>query len=295
MNLIENILYNIKKSCKYKVMSKEIDTFSRRSLILKKLNFETSKSVHSLSKELNVSLATIRRDLNALKKEGLLSRNHGGASLKSTAAHQRFATRENISKEDKIQIAYKALEFVKPGSSIALNDGTTNYFFAKLLLDLKINLTIITSGINTATLLSENKNFLCYLIGGQVKNFVLATSGSHAESMIDNFNPDIAFISSDGFTLNNGLTFVHEGESNIAKKMINRSKKTIALITEEKFNVVENITSVNFNKIDVLITSTKNNNILMPIKKRGIDVINSKKNSGTNKYQSNVIKLNESY
>ena len=274
-------------------MTKDLDTFSRRALILNKLNFETSRSVFSLSNELKVSLATIRRDLNFLEKEGSLKRTHGGATLKNTAANQKFTTRENISKESKIQIAQKAIELVNSGNSIFINDGTTNYYFAKLLLNLKSNLTIITSGLNTASILSENNNFLCYLIGGQVKNLILATSGSHAENMIDNFNPDIAFISSDGFTAKEGLTFAYEGEANIAKRMIERSKKSVALITEEKLNFIENITSVKSKNIDILITSTKKNNILKPFKEMGIKVINSNKNINMNKNYNNIIKFND--
>ena len=274
-------------------MTKEIDTFSRRSIILKKLNFETSKSVFSLSKECKASLATIRRDLNVLEKEGLLIRTHGGATLKSSASNQRFATRENISREEKIQIAYSALEFIKPDISIAMNDGTTNYYFAKLLLNLKKNLTIITSGINTAIMISENKNFLCYLLGGQVQNSVLATSGSHAENMIENFNPDIAFISADGLTPEQGLTWAYEGEANIAKKMIQRSKKNIALMTEEKLNVIDNISSVSCKEIDILITSTKKNYLLKPFKKKGIKVVNALINNKKQKSKNNIIKFNE--
>jgi len=274
-------------------MTKDLDTFSRRGLILKKLNFETSRSVFSLSNELKVSLSTVRRDLNSLEKEGSLIRTHGGATLKNTAANQKFATRENINKESKIQIAQKAIELVNSGNSIFMNDGTTNYYFAKLLLNLKSNLTIITSGINTATILSENNNFLCYLIGGQVKNLILATSGSHAENMINNFNPDIAFISSDGFTAKEGLTYAYEGEANIAKRMIERSKKRIALITEEKFNVIENITSVKSKNINILITSTKKTNILKPFKEMGIKVINANKNININKNYNNIIKFND--
>ncbi len=274
-------------------MTKEIDTFSRRSIILKKLNFETSKSVFSLSKECKASLATIRRDLNVLEKEGLLIRTHGGATLKSSASNQRFATRENISREEKIQIAYSALEFIKPDISIAMNDGTTNYYFAKLLLNLKKNLTFITSGINTAIMISENKNFLCYLLGGQVQNSVLATSGSHAENMIENFNPDIAFISADGLTPEQGLTWAYEGEANIAKKMIQRSKKNIALMTEEKLNVIDNISSVSCKEIDILITSTKKNYLLKPFKKKGIKVVNALINNKKQKSKNNIIKFNE--
>ena len=274
-------------------MTKDLDTFSRRALILNKLNFETSRSVFSLSNELKVSLATIRRDLNFLEKEGSLKRTHGGATLKNTAANQKFTTRENISKESKIQIAQKAIELVNSGNSIFINDGTTNYYFAKLLLNLKNNLTIITSGLNTASILSENNNFLCYLIGGQVKNLILATSGSHAENMINNFNPDIAFISSDGFTAKEGLTYAYEGEANIAKRMIERSKKSVALITEEKFNVIENITSVKSKNIDIIITSTKKNNILKPFKEMGIKVINSNRNINMNKNYNNIIKFND--
>tara|TARA_Y100001970_G_scaffold195323_1_gene237401 strand:+ start:272 stop:1105 length:834 start_codon:yes stop_codon:yes gene_type:complete len=275
-------------------MTRELDTFTRRSIILKKLNFENSKSVFSLSKECNVSLATIRRDLNALEKEGSLLRTHGGATLKSSASNQRFTTRENISKEEKIQIAHSALEFIKPGISIAMNDGTTNYYFSKLLLNLKKNLTIITSGINTAIVLSENKNFLCYLAGGQVKNSVLATSGSHAENMIESYNPDIAFISADGFTPQQGLTFAYEGEANIAKKMIKRSKKSIALITEEKLNIIENISSASCKEVDILITCSKKDYLLKPFKEKKMKVINAKINKKTAKdSNSNVIKFND--
>ena len=274
-------------------MSKELDTYSRRSIILKKLNFETSKSVFSLSKECKVSLATIRRDLNVLEKDGSLIRTHGGATLKSSASNQRFATRESISKEEKIQIAHSALEFIKPDICIAMNDGTTNYYFSKLLLNLKKNLTIITSGINTAIMLSENKNFLCYLVGGQVQNSILATSGSHAENMIEHFNPDIAFISADGFTPEQGLTWAYEGEANIAKKMIKRSKKSIALITEEKLNVIDNISSVSCKEIDILITSTKKNYLLKTFKKNGVKVVNAKINNKNDKNKNNVIKFNE--
>ena len=274
-------------------MTKDLDTFSRRGLILKKLNFETSRSVFSLSNELKVSLSTVRRDLNSLEKEGSLIRTHGGATLKNTAANQKFATRENINKESKIQIAQKAIELVNSGNSIFMNDGTTNYYFAKLLLNLKSNLTIITSGINTATILSENNNFLCYLTGGQVKNLILATSGSHAENMINNFNPDIAFISSDGFTAKEGLTYAYEGEANIAKRMIERSKKRVALITEEKFNIIENITSVKSKNINILITSTKKTNFLKPFKEMGIKVINANKNININKDYNNIIKFND--
>jgi len=174
-----------------------------------------------------------------------------------------------------------------------MNDGTTNYYFAKLLLNLKKNLTIITTGINTAIMLSENKNFLCYLVGGQVQNSVLATSGSHAENMIENFNPDISFISADGFTPEQGLTWAYEGEANIAKKMIKRSKKSIALITEEKLNVIDNISSVSCKEIDILITSTKKNYLLKTFKKNGVKVINAKINNKNDKNKNNVIKFNE--
>ena len=273
-------------------MSREIDTFSRRSIILKKLNFETSKSVYSLSKECKASLSTIRRDLNSLEKQGLLTRTHGGATLKTIASHQRFALRENLNKEAKIQIAHSALKFIKPNISIALNDGSTNFYFAKLLLNLKMNLTVITSGINTAIMLSENKNILCYLVGGQVKNSILATSGSYAENMIENFNLDIAFISADGFTAKHGLTFAFEGEANIAKKMIKRSKKNIALITEQKLNITENISSVPCNKIDTLITSSKSKKLLKPFYNNNIKVINKNINYKIDINKSNILKFN---
>ena len=272
-------------------MIKKIDTSTRRIMILEKLNFYSSVSVEKLSDEFNSSLATIRRDLSFLENQGSLTRTHGGATIRSSGANQKFAVRENINKNDKLEIAYEALKYISPGNSICMNDGTSIYYFAKHLLTSNFSLTILTSGINTATMLSENKNFLCYLIGGQVKNLNLATSGSFAEKMLQSFNPDIAFISADGFTANEGLTFSYEGEANIAKNMIQRSKKSIALITEDKFNIVENVTSVRAEELDIIITSTKEKNIFKPFVKKEINIINAKKIDKSELHDNKILKF----
>lgn len=269
-------------------MTNDEDTFSRRNQILDKLNIENSKSVKNLSKELNVSLATIRRDLNFLEKQGSIKRTHGGAILDIAAADQKFSIRENIYKEEKILIAKKAIELIKSGDSIFINDGTTCFYFAKFLSKLNINLTAITTSLKSSLVLSENENIFCYLVGGRVENLTLATSGSYALDMINEFNPDFAFISTDGITAKEGLTYRKESESNIVKHMLNKAKKKVVLFTEDKVGIVENITSTKLDNIDTFITSTKNTDILNSFKKIGIKVLNATKSTNIDKY-NNVI------
>lgn len=115
----------------------------RQDYILDVIGKEGSVKVSKLTKIFDVSIETIRRDLEALEKQGFLKRVYGGAILKkNTIDKLNFSNRENEFKEEKKEIAKIAIRYIEEGQSIALNDGTTSIEIARELKKNLINLPL---------------------------------------------------------------------------------------------------------------------------------------------------------
>ncbi|HSQ89568.1 DeoR/GlpR family DNA-binding transcription regulator, partial [Romboutsia sp.] len=179
----------------------------RYEYIIETLNKEGIVKVSKLTKELNVSIETIRRDLEHLEKEEILDRVYGGAILKKKPTDKlSFKKREEEFKKEKLEIASIAVRYISQGQSIALNDSTTNVEIAKILKKDFKNITVITNSLVIATELVENKDINIILAGGLLDNKEYAFYGEFAKDILSNFVVDIAFISVGGVSINRGIT-----------------------------------------------------------------------------------------
>src|ERR1700740_3267963 len=98
----------------------------RLDFILKQLKSNPSVKLGQLSEALRVSEYTVRRDIESLAKNGLLTKVRGGAIPHSPNAHS-FRERIHVSEKEKLSIAEKALQLIQPGNTILLDGGTTTY------------------------------------------------------------------------------------------------------------------------------------------------------------------------
>ncbi len=122
----------------------------RREEILNILQRDGKVEINELSKRMNVSPMTIRRDLALLENEKQVLRVSGGAVLlKPLITETPFSTKEGIRSEQKKLIAEKAISFVHDGQTILLDSGTTTLEITKLLKQ-KQNITVITNDIKIA-------------------------------------------------------------------------------------------------------------------------------------------------
>ncbi len=234
-----------------------------------------SVSVENLSSRLQVSVATIRRDLDTLEEQGFVKRTHGGAIIEAPhGAHQAFALREQLNSGAKSSIATEALEFVKDGMAIFMNDGSTMYALARELVAATKEITVITSGINISTCLSECEAISTYLLGGQVRHQTLSTCGTYTEQMLRAFNVDVAILAADAISVDSGLTYNYPADSEIARLMSENASKTIVLVTAEKVGARDHITSLPIDKIDVIVTDCDDEEALSPIRGIGLEVVN---------------------
>lgn len=185
-----------------------------------------SVQVDELARILNVSLMTIRRDLEKLKQEGRIDRCHGGAVMKREVPYTQKLSQET---EEKHNIALQCMKLIKKGSVIYLDAGTTTYEIAKLLHDIS-GITVITNDIELAHFLLDSSVNLI-VCGGVVQKSTGSTIGAFAHHMMDNIRVDIAFM---------GAASIDD-QFNVLTPTIDKAilKQTVCRNSKEKYLVVD--------------------------------------------------------
>jgi len=247
---------------------------ARRMAIQRQLILDGAVSVEALSRKLDASVATIRRDLTAMEEEGLIRRTHGGAVIHAPrGADQAFALREQADSEAKRAIAQRALQLVEPDQTVLMNDGSTMLALALEMVASTMPLTVVTPGVNVATRLAERSSIASYLLGGRVRHLTLATSGSFAEAMLASFNADIAFIAAEGLSTRHGLSFSYESEAELARLMAAHAERTVVLATARKLQQNDRITALPLSAIHTLVTDCTDEAVLAAMAGAGTEIL----------------------
>ncbi len=248
----------------------------RYEYIIETLNRDSAVKVSKLIKELNVSVETIRRDLEHLEKEGILERVYGGAVPKKVLVDKlSFDKREEEFKEEKLEIASIAMRYIEEGQSIALNDSTTNVEIARQLKKKFKNITVITNSLIIATELANNQGIKVILSGGLLNNNEYAFYGEFAKNILKNFIVDRAFISVGGVSLNRGVTDYDIHTVEIQKILIEISKESIILADSSKIDSVSLTKISDIDDVSFIITDSKvEKNIADKYLKQGVEIIN---------------------
>ena len=131
-------------------MEKIMSLSERHQKILELLKVNGIVSVNSLSRQLNVSSVTIRKDLGLLEEKKLLYRSHGGAiQIDPYIANRHVQEKEKQFPEEKKRIGMKAAEMLTPNDAIIIASGTTVLAFARCIPP-EAQLTVLTSAMNVA-------------------------------------------------------------------------------------------------------------------------------------------------
>ncbi|MGG1290242.1 DeoR/GlpR family DNA-binding transcription regulator [Bacillus smithii] len=191
--------------------------------------------IEKLSKQLNVSAMTIRRDLAELEKEGKVVRIHGGAIYpKSLIQETPYIEKKGKNIGQKKAIARRALEFIPKRANIILDSGTTTMEMAKLLKD-REDLTIITNDIKIAAKLTESR-LKVIVTGGELQNNVGTLYGWPTQEFLKNIHADIFFLGAHAVDIESGVTAPTFEKSFIKRLMIQAAETTWLLADSSKFN-----------------------------------------------------------
>lgn len=181
-------------------------TIEREKIILELLKSKNIIKTCEIIKELNISEATARRDLDQLEKKKLIKRVFGGAILnenKNFSNDLDIKTRKTINKEKKAQIAKFAASLIEDNDCIYLDAGTTTLEMIKFIQ--AKNIKIVTNGLILIDEL-EKYNFIFYLVGGKIKTKTSCTIGYNAKEFLKLFNFNKVFLGANGFDNKNFST-----------------------------------------------------------------------------------------
>ncbi|WP_438350003.1 DeoR/GlpR family DNA-binding transcription regulator [Paenibacillus sp. FA6] len=215
--------------------------------------------VADLSKMFDVTEETIRRDLEKLEKEGIVTRTYGGAMLnRHTNEDLPYSTRNTINMDMKRDIALKALHLIQDGDTLMVDPSSTAFEFVKTLTN-KSNLTMITNSIN---ILSEfaNSNLNIISTGGSLRYRSLSLVGPISLETVQKYNVDTVIIGCKGLSLDKGITDSNEPECELKKTMLKQANKVILLADHTKFDKVAFVKLTELNFIHYIITDQKPSN-----------------------------------
>lgn len=229
----------------------------RQQKIVDTVNERKSIRVTELSQIFSVTEETIRRDLEKLESEKKLSRSHGGAiSINpSDSLEIPYTQREITNVEEKNQIALEAVKHVEEGDKVILDASTTAWYMAKSLPDIQI--TVLTNSIKVAMALSTKKQITVISTGGTLLPKSLSFVGPLAESSLDTYHVNKAFISCKGLHIDRGISESDEQQARIKKKMIDSADSVCIMIDHSKFGVQAFSRLSGLEVIDNIITDNK--------------------------------------
>jgi DeoR/GlpR family transcriptional regulator of sugar metabolism len=234
---------------KRKLLSEE-----RERLILQRLG-EGVRTITELSEELDVSEATVRRDLQSLEDQGKARRVHGGAiRVQFPRTEPIFTEKAAFHAGEKRSIADIALNFIEDNDSIYLDGGSTVLGLARML-NQKKNLTIVTNSLMAAAELMESGHRLI-LIGGEFRALSRTLVGPLTSKIVNSLAIDKAFMGTIGFTIEGGISTTDPGEAYTKELIMHRARKVFLLVDSSKIGVPSFASSGSLNDIDTIITDS---------------------------------------
>ena len=247
----------------------------RHELITKELDAKGSVSVTELSMMLNVSEVTIRKDLTLLEEKNVLYRAHGKAIKINPYINDRDVNvKEKQNTIEKTAIGRVAAELIEPNDSIIIASGTTVHFLSREIHSRRGgHLTVITSALNVASVLSKDPGIEVIQLGGIVRGSSLSAVGCDTERMLENFTGSKLFMGVDGFDLEYGLSTTNLLEANLNRAMIRSAQKTVVLTDSTKFGRRGFSRICDVDEVDQVITDAGiPQHILESLRRRGIEV-----------------------
>jgi DeoR/GlpR family transcriptional regulator of sugar metabolism len=209
--------------------------------------------VEDLCHRLNVSAATVRRDLFLLERSGAIRRVHGGAvSVENRLDESLFEDKTALAVREKRCIAEAALAYILPGETIYLDGGSTVLELGRLLCERR-NLTVVTNSLRAAHELAGRGPRLI-VIGGELRRLSQTLVGPLTRLVLQELHLDKAFMGTMGFSLKEGLTTTDPSEAFTKEAVMGQARQVIVLADSSKAGKVSFASAGRWANVHVLIT-----------------------------------------
>ncbi|MFF5388226.1 DeoR/GlpR family DNA-binding transcription regulator [Streptomyces sp. NPDC013012] len=235
----------------------------RRALILDEVRRRGGVRVNELTRRLSVSDMTIRRDLDALARQGVLSKVHGGAVpvVEASTHEPGFEAKSVLEPSAKDEIARAAAALVAPGTALALSGGTTTYALARHLLDVP-DLTVVTNSVRVADVFHEagraggeaRRGAATVVLTGGVRTPSDALVGPVADRAIRSLHFDLLFLGVHGVSAEAGLSTPNLAEAETNTCLMRSARRVVVVADHTKWGTVGLSSFASLDEVDTWVT-----------------------------------------
>lgn len=234
----------------------------RRALILDEVRRRGGVRVNELTRKLGVSDMTVRRDLDALARQGVLEKVHGGAVpvVEASTHEPGFEAKSGLELSAKEDIARTAASLVAPGSAIALSGGTTTYALAQQLLDVP-DLTVVTNSVRVADvfhsaqrLSGTGQGAATVVLTGGVRTPSDSLVGPVADQAIGTLHFDVLFLGVHGISVEAGLSTPNLAEAETNRRLVHSARRVVLVADHTKWGKVGLSSFASLEQVDTWVT-----------------------------------------
>lgn len=232
-------------------MSRSSLRVSRFAQIQQMLEDSDAVTIGELMQRLGVSEATVRRDLDALQRAGVVQRTHGGA-VPTQVRELPYPRRSSQMVDEKRAIARAAVSEVRAGQTLFLGGGSTTLHLASQLVDLDV--TVVTNSLPVAAELARGRAAQVIVVGGSLRVPEQSMIGPRAVEAITTYRASTAFLGVPALDSEHGFTADGDAEAATDLAFMRMSRRTVVLADHTKLGRVATTHVVPLSAIDAVVT-----------------------------------------
>lgn len=227
----------------------------RFSKIIEYLKVNNTAKLDELAQVTEVSVDTVRRDLEALEQYGALERVRGGAVWRRESLEKHvYEMRTTVHSEEKKKIARLIENVLEDGKTIVMGSSSTTVEIAKHIAQNYKRLMVITNDNDIVRILSENDKIRIVHLGGTLDHEENATYGKLCEEELLQYHADMCILSVNGISVEKGLSDFRLNQIDTFRRMMEISEKTVVAVDSSKFNRASSMVVCSMDEIDCILS-----------------------------------------
>jgi DeoR/GlpR family transcriptional regulator of sugar metabolism len=244
----------------------------RRDFLLSRLSHDGKLVAKDVAAELGLSEDSLRRDLRELAAEGLCLRVYGGA-LPASPAVADYAARVDVAPDSKRRVAQRAVELIRPRSTVILDGGTTTLAVVHAL-PRDLHGTVVTHSVTIASALVEHPSVDVFVIGGALFKHSAVSSGAAAVEAAQRVNADLFLLGVTGVHARMGLTTGDADEAAMKRALSARAGETFVLASAEKIGTASPYEVLPLDAVAGIVTdAAPKDPTITALRHRGVEIL----------------------
>ncbi len=246
----------------------------RQQRIVKLLETNGRVTVGDLAKRFDVTEDCIRKDLKQLANEGKCKRVYGGATALQATPEPNVVDRIGTMVPQKRAIAAKAVELIRPESTVFLDISTTNLFLAQLIAERQICCNVVSTMIGVLKALAKSPEVTALCPGGILRMGYDGFVGGSCVAALENYRFDLSFMGCYGVDPATQEITTHAPEDGIVKQaVVARTKQNYLVAESRKLVSFGSYRYADFDDFEALICDDESPEGIAAVRKSGLKVL----------------------